>query len=199
MLLGRADEFERIDRLLASARAGQCGALLVVGEPGIGKTALLAAARERSESMRVLAARGVSSETEVAFAGLLELLRPLLGDLSGVPDRQAEALSGALGIGPPVPGDRFLIGAATLSLLAAAAEPAPVLLIVDDAHWLDGESLDALLFAVRRFDADAVATLIATRPEAPLLESVTGIEVLELPAWTRPARLSSPRAAWGGG
>ncbi len=180
MLLGRADEFERIDRLLATARAGQSGALLVVGEPGIGKTALLAAARERSESMRVLAARGVSSETEVAFAGLLELLRPLLGDLSGVPERQAEALSGALGIGPPVPGDRFLIGAATLSLLAATAEAAPVCVIVDDAHWLDGESLDALLFAVRRLDADAVATLIATRPEAPLIESVSDIEVLEL-------------------
>lgn len=170
----------RIDRELALARSGQCGALLVLGEPGIGKSALLEAARELGGGMRALATRGAPSEADIPFAGLLELLRPLLGDLDGLPERQAQALGGALGIGPPVPGDRFLIGAATLSLLAAAAESQPVLILVDDAHWLDSESLDALLFAVRRMDADAVATLIAARPDAIRLESVDGLARLEL-------------------
>lgn len=86
MLFGRSEEMRRIDRLLALARSGQCAALLILGEPGVGKTALLASARERGESMRVLAARGVPSEADVPFAGLLELLRPLLGDLSRLPE-----------------------------------------------------------------------------------------------------------------
>jgi AAA ATPase domain len=182
VLFGRSGAFERIDRLLASARAGQSGAMLILGEPGIGKTALLEVARARGEAMQVLATRGVPSEADIPFAGLLELLRPLLGGLDGLPERQAQALSGALGIGSPVPGDRFLIGAATLTLLAAAAESEPVLILVDDAHWLDGESLDALLFAVRRLDADAVAGLIAARPEELRLETVEGLDTLELGA-----------------
>jgi DNA-binding CsgD family transcriptional regulator len=192
VLFGRSGVLERIDRLLASARIGHCGALLILGEPGIGKTALLEVVREQGGAMRTLATRGVPSEADIPFAGLLELLRPLLGDLAGVPERQAQALSGALGIGSPVPGDRFLIGAATLSLLAAAAEAEPVLILVDDAHWLDGESLDALLFALRRLDADAVASLIAVRPDAIRLESFDGLDRLELGALDAPdtARLA---------
>jgi DNA-binding CsgD family transcriptional regulator len=182
VLFGRSGAFERIDRLLASARSGQSGVLLILGEPGIGKTALLEVARERGEGMRTLATRGVPSEADIPFAGLLELLRPLLSGLDGLPERQAQALSGALGIGSPAPGDRFLIGAATLTLLAAAAESEPVLILIDDAHWLDGESLDALVFAVRRLDADAVAGLIAARPEEIRLESVDGLDTLELGA-----------------
>ena len=180
MFFGRSVELERIERLLARARSGQCSVLLILGDPGIGKTALLEATRERAVAMRVLAARGIPSETDIPFAGLLELLRPLLGDVGGLPERQAEALCGALGIGPPVAGDRLLIGAATLSLLATAAEAEPLLILVDDAHWLDGESLDALMFAVRRLDADAVATLIAARADGLRLESVAALDSLDL-------------------
>lgn len=180
MIFGRFIELERIDQVFARARSGHCAALLVLGEPGIGKTALLGTARVRAGAMIVLAARGVPSEADIPFAGLLDLVRPLLGRLSSIPDTQADALRGALGLGLPTGGDRFLVGAATLSLLAAAAEAEPVLLLVDDAHWLDGESLGALLFAVRRLDSDAVATLIAARTDELRLESVAGLDVLEL-------------------
>ena len=163
MLIGRADERARIERLLAGARLGTSGVLVVAGEPGIGKTALLDHAIERAENMAVLRARGVQSEAEIPFAGLLALLRPALDGLEAIPPPQAAALQGALGLGPGIERDRFLIGAATLSLLAAHAERQPLLVAIDDAHWMDESSLAAILFAVRRLLADAVATLLTVR------------------------------------
>ncbi len=121
--------------------------------------------------MRVLRARGVQSETQVPFGGLFELLRPALGCLPQIPPPQITALESALALGPARAEDRFAIGAATLSLLAAYADTAPLLVVVDDAHWVDGSTSDALLFAIRRLLADPIAVIIGAREgEASLLD-----------------------------
>ena len=125
-------------RLLEEARAGRSGVLAVVGEAGIGKSVLLGYAEEQAAGMKVLRARGVRSEARIPFAGLLELLRPALGCLPAIPGPQAEALQSALALRPGRARDRFAVGAATLSLLAAYAETAPLAVLVDDGHWLDG-------------------------------------------------------------
>ncbi len=164
MLVGRRAECERIDLLLAEARAGKSGTLVVLGEPGIGKSALLAYARTEAAGWLVLSARGVESEAELPFAALDQLLRPLRGRIGRIPEPQARALEGALALGAPTPADRFAAAAGTVSLLAAAAEDAgPLLCLVDDAHWLDPGSAEVLVFACRRFRADKVAILIAAR------------------------------------
>ena len=171
MLVGRAPERSAVDAALERARSGESATLALVGEPGIGKTALLGYAGERAGGMRVLRARGVESEAEIPFASLLELVRPALGLLERIPEPQAVALEGALALRPARAQERFAIGAATLSLLAAYAEAAPVAVLVDDAHWLDDASAGALLFAVRRLVADPIAVLIAVRAgEASLLD-----------------------------
>ena len=164
MLIGRGNEQRRIDVLLDAAREGMSAALVLVGEPGIGKTALLEHAASSAAGFRILRARGVQSEAELAFAALLELCRPILDGLERLEPRQAEALRATFGLSEESSPTPFAIGAATLSLLAAAAEERPLLLLVDDAHWLDPGSADALVFAVRRLRADAVAALFATRP-----------------------------------
>lgn len=168
MLLDRDEERGRIDRLIDDALAGTSGTLLLRGEAGIGKSELLRYAVERARGMEVLQARGIESEIELPFSVLAQLLRPILSLLPRIPEPQAAALAGALALAPEASGDRFAVSAATLSLLAAAAEERPVLAVVDDAHWLDGSSRDALLFAARRLGAEGIAVLIAAR------ESVDG-------------------------
>ncbi|HTI34439.1 MAG TPA: AAA family ATPase [Miltoncostaea sp.] len=175
-MIGRGPEAAEIEALIAAAAAGRSGALLILGEPGIGKTALLRHARRRADGARVLEATGSQGESRLAFAGLADLLGPVLEHLDEIPRAQGDALSGALALGPPPePSDRFAAYAATLRLLAAAAEREPVLVLIDDAHWLDDESLEAILFASRRLVADGIAVLIAGREglrprldEAPL-------------------------------
>jgi hypothetical protein len=137
MLVGRDRESALVDRLLERARAGAAGVLVVLGEAGIGKTALLDYAAGRAEGMTVVRAVGVESEAELEFSGLFDVCRPLLDRVEGLAERQREALAGALGVGPSGSVDRFSLGAATLSLLAAAAEDAPLLVLLDDAQWLD--------------------------------------------------------------
>src|SRR5919199_512381 len=127
MLLGRAAERARIDRLLTEARSGTGGVLVIRGEPGIGKSSLLADAAAHAEGMTVLTARGLESEVELPFAGLLALLRPILPVLDRTPVPQAAALRSALGLGPSGAEDRVLVAAATLSALVAQAEDQPVL------------------------------------------------------------------------
>jgi DNA-binding CsgD family transcriptional regulator len=166
MLMGRVRERARIEQLLAGARLGTSGVLVLAGEPGIGKTALLQYAVQRADGMAVLQARGVEPEAEVPFGGLLALLRPALGELGEIPAPQAGALRTALALEAGEERDRFAIGAATLSLLAAYAERQPVLVTIDDAHWLDEPSLAAVTFAARRLLADSAAVLIATRSGA---------------------------------
>jgi DNA-binding CsgD family transcriptional regulator len=180
MVIGRDHEVARIEGLLARARLGTSEVLVISGEPGIGKTALLDYAIERADGMTVLTARGVESEAEIAFAGLSALLRPTLGRLDDLPVPQAAALRGALGLAPGLEGDRFLIGAATLSLLAAHAEQVPVLVVIDDAQWVDESSLGAILFAARRLFADALALVITTRPDDGVTLRHTALPTIEL-------------------
>ena len=164
-LVGRDAELERLAFLLAEARDGRSGTLVIRGDPGIGKTALLEAAIARADGMTVLRARGVRDESHLAYSGLQELLRPLTNRIDEIPAPQAAALSGALTLSEPVPGDPTTAFAGTLSVLAAAAEDRPVLATIDDTHWLDSSSLAAVLFAARRLDADRIALVLAVRAD----------------------------------
>src|SRR6266702_1680557 len=149
--------------------------LLVTGEAGMGKTVLLAdtAGRARRAGLRVLPVTGRESESRLAFAGLHQLLRPVLPAVAGLPARQGRALSGALGLsadpGAPDPGapDPLLTGVAVLTLLSDLSEHSPVLVVADDAHWLDRSSLDALAFAGSRLDAEPVVLLVGARGQTP--------------------------------
>src|SRR5580692_8653533 len=144
--------------------------LLVTGEAGMGKTVLLADAADRARraGMRVLSVTGRESESKLAFAGLHQLLRPVLPAAAGLPRRLAQALLGALGLAaePGAP-DPLLTGVAVLTLLSDLSERSPVLVVVDDAHWLDRSSLDALAFAGRRLDTERVVLLVGARGQAP--------------------------------
>ena len=174
-LLGRESEQMRIALLLEAACGRRSSALLLMGETGIGKTALLDDAAARAEGMRVLRLAGVESELERPLVGFEALCRPLLDQLASLPQRQARALAGALGIGPPTRGERFDAYAGALSLLAAAADREPLLVCVDDAHLLDDASLEALGFIVDRIQAEGIALLIASAArvlEAPEVEMV---------------------------
>ncbi len=184
MLLGREQEREEIELALRTARSGTSATLALVGEPGIGKTALLGHAAERAAGMQVLRARGIESEAQIPFGALLELLRPALGLLEKLPKPQAVALESALALRPAFSRERFAVGAATLSLLAAYAEEGPVALLVDDAHWLDGSSAQALLFALRRLVADPIAALIAVREGEPSLLDGADLPVRRLSGLT---------------
>jgi DNA-binding CsgD family transcriptional regulator len=144
--------------------------LLVIGEAGMGKTVLLAdaAGRARSAGMRVLSVTGRESESKLAFAGLHQLLRPVLSSADGLPGRQAQALLGALALSAdPVAPDPLLTRVAVLTLLSDLSERSPVLVVADDAHWLDRSSLDALAFVSSRLDAERVVLLVGARGQAP--------------------------------
>jgi DNA-binding CsgD family transcriptional regulator len=180
MLLGREAEQRVVDDLLRGARGGRSAVLVLHGEPGIGKTALLGYAAGSAGDMTVLRCAGVEAEHEFPFAGLHQLLRPCLGWLDRLPGPQAAALRGAFGLTfDPVP-SRFLVSLALLSLLAEASEQAPVLCLVDDAHWLDRPSQEALVFAARRLDAEPVALLMAARQREGIGFEATGLPELEL-------------------
>ncbi|WP_460444078.1 AAA family ATPase, partial [Amycolatopsis cihanbeyliensis] len=165
MLLGRADEVATIDALLAAARTGRSGTLIVRGEAGIGKTALLDHAARAATGFRVLRGTGIESETELPFAGLHLLFTGALEQLDRLPPVQARALRAALGLGEPAAGDRFLVGLAVLTLLSELAGDGPLLCLVDDAHWLDPGSAEALLFAARRLEAEGVVVILAAQEE----------------------------------
>jgi DNA-binding CsgD family transcriptional regulator len=180
VLLGRESERRRIERLLDDVKRGQSDALVLSGEPGIGKTALVRYAVDLAESMTVVTATGLEAEAELEFSGLLELCRPILDSLDDIPGHQAATLRGALGFSAATERDRFAVGAAVLSLLAAAGERHALLVVVDDAQWLDAASADALRFAARRLDRDRVGFLFAIREgEAPGREP-HGFETLHL-------------------
>ena len=168
--------------LLERARAGESGVLVLRGDPGIGKTALLDAAvgQATERRMGVLRARGVESEAELAFAGLAELLGPVIELREQIPALQAASVASALGIGDLVPYARFPVLAGTLSLLAAAAERGPLLVVVDDAQWLDAPSAEALMFVARRLRFEGIALLVALRPGDGNGFAATGMEALDL-------------------
>ena len=168
-LVGREEELSRLRELVAPPYA-ESRVLLLLGDPGVGKTVLLAeAAREaRSAGMRVLAAAGRESEQDLAFAGLHQLLRPVLDRVAGLPARQAEALRGAFALSEdPVPPDALLTGIAVLTLLSGLSDEGPLLVAADDAQWLDRASLDALAFAARRLEAEQLVLLVGARGNVP--------------------------------
>jgi DNA-binding CsgD family transcriptional regulator len=163
VLLGRHGECEALDRLVASIKAGDSRALVIRGEPGVGKTALLEYLIDRSSGCRLERAAGVQSEMELAFAGLHQLCAPMLDRLERLPLPQRDALATAFGIRAGAAPDRFLIGLAVLNLLSEVAEDQPLLCVVDDAQWLDQASAQALAFAARRVLAESVGLVFAAR------------------------------------
>ncbi len=179
MLVGREEAIARLTWVISGARAGRGSALLLRGEPGSGKSALLAAAADAAQQMTVLRCAGTQDERDLPYAALHALVRPLRSAIADLVPAQREALELALGTtigGKPAP---LLVGAAMLSLLDVAARDVPVLVLVDDLQWIDVESRDAIGFAARRLADDAVGLLLAVRPDADCL---SGIEIYDLPA-----------------
>jgi DNA-binding CsgD family transcriptional regulator len=166
LLLGRQDECRQLDQLLDAVRVGQSRPLVIRGEAGVGKSALLAHLVENAAGFRVLRVAGVQTEAEITFAGLRHLGAPLLDHLPLLPRPQRTALSEALGLKNGSAPDRFLVGLAVLSLLARAADEDPILCIVDDAHWIDRSSVQALAFVSRRLRAEPIALVFALRDDA---------------------------------
>src|SRR4051812_22880702 len=166
-LLGRRSECETLDRLVARVRAGESAVLVVRGEAGVGKSALLAYLAERASGCRVARAVGVESEMELPFAGLHQLCAPMLDGIDRLPDPQRDALATAFGLSAGDPPDRFLVGLAVLGLLSAVSEDGPLLCVVDDAQWQDRASAQALAFAARRLLAEAVGVVFAVREPSP--------------------------------
>ncbi|GAA1076095.1 AAA family ATPase [Kitasatospora arboriphila] len=163
MLYGRAGEQAQVRALLAAARGGRSGALVLRGEAGIGKTALLDAAARDAGDFRIVRAAGIEYEAELPFAGLHLLLAPALDRLDALPGPLRRALQGAFGLADTSPGDRLLLGLAAQHLLAELAAEQPLLCLVDDAQWLDSASAEALLVAARRLREEGVVLLFAAR------------------------------------
>jgi DNA-binding CsgD family transcriptional regulator len=163
MLLDRLPERAALSQLLDTARAGRSGVLVMRGEPGVGKTALLEYAVESAAGLRVARVAGVESEMELAFAVLQQLCAPMLDKLGGLPEPQRAALGVVFGLSTGAAPDRFLVGLAALGLLSEVAEQQPLLCVVDDAQWLDRASAQALAFVARRLLAEPVALVLATR------------------------------------
>ena len=175
-LRGRRAELGVLDGLIEAVRAGESRVLVVRGEPGVGKTALLDHLAGRAHGCRVVRAAGVQSEMELAFAGLHQLCAPMLDHLEAIPVPQRDALRTAFGLSAgPVP-DRFLVALAALSLLSEIAAEQPLICVVDDEQWLDRASAQALGFVARRLEAEPVGLIFAAR--------VPGDEVAGLPELT---------------
>jgi DNA-binding CsgD family transcriptional regulator/tetratricopeptide (TPR) repeat protein len=162
-LLGRRSECETLDRLLRSVRSGRSEVLVVRGEAGIGKTALLEHVVEEASGWRVIRAAGVQSEMELPFAGLHQLCGPMLDGLEGLASPQRAALREAFGLEDGSAPDRFLVALAVLSLLADEAEERPLACVIDDAQWLDRATRQALAFVARRLLAERIAMVFAVR------------------------------------
>ena len=176
-VVGRAVESAALERLLAAVRGGESKALVLHGEPGIGKTALLDFLEERAADCRVITVSGVQSEMELAFAALHQLCAQLLGRLDAVPAPQAAALRTTFGLDSgPFP-DRLLVGLAVLSLLAEAAAEQPLLCVVDDAQWLDRASAQVIAFVARRLGAESIGFVFGTRA---MSSELTGLPQLTI-------------------
>src|SRR6266550_3646830 len=166
MLLGRGPERAAIDGLIRGASQGVSGALLLSGDAGAGMT--------------VVRARGIEAESSLPFAALADVLRPMMAQLDRLPPVQSASLRAALVIGPPLPGDRFTTYVAALNLVALFAETQPLLIVVDDLHWIDPESAEALFFAARRLGAERIAMLFAARDSGELPADPAALPVLHL-------------------
>src|SRR3712207_3256691 len=169
-LRGRSSERQALDELLERARGGRSGALVIRGEAGMGKTALMRHAAGAASGFRVAQVAGVEYEMELPFAGLHQLCAPLLDRMARLPEPQHDALRTAFGLSAGEPPDRFLVGLAVLSLLAEVAEDGPLLCVVDDAQWLDLVSGQTLSFVARRLLAERVALVFAVREPSDVPE-----------------------------
>ena len=176
-MLGRRRECDVLDRLLDAVRGGEGRTLVVRGQPGVGKTALLDYLGEQAAGCRVAHAAGVESEMELVYAGLHQLLTPMLDRLERLPAPQANALRTAFGLRPGSAPDRFLVGLAALSLLAEVAEEHPLVCLVDDAQWLDQASAQVLGFVARRLAAESVGLVFAARAQGDELAGLPKLEV----------------------
>jgi DNA-binding CsgD family transcriptional regulator len=177
MLVGRDREREVLDRLLDGAIRGRGGALVVHGEPGVGKTALLDYAINQGRQFRVARTVGVESDMELAFAALQQLCSPFLELMESLPAPQRDALGVAFGLSAGRAPDPFLVGLAILGLLAETAEQRPLLCVVDDAQWLDSASARALAFAARRLLAERITVVFGTRKPADALAGLPSLQV----------------------
>jgi hypothetical protein len=160
---GRRSEIEVLDRLIEAVRAGESRALVVRGEPGVGKTALLDYVADHASGCLVARAAGVQSEMELAFAGVHQLCAPMLDHVERLSVPQRDALRTALGISAGSAPDRFLVGLAVLGLLSDVAEQRPLICLVDDEQWLDRASAQVLAFVARRLQAESVGVVFAAR------------------------------------
>ena len=184
MFVGRVAERSRVDALLAEARDGRSRALVIRGEPGIGKSALLAVVAADAEGWAVLAARGVAAESGLPYAGLHQLLSPMLDRLDAVPAVQADALRGALGLAAPQPEQKLGVLAGTLGVLAAAAREQPVLIVLDDAHALDTDSAELLASVARRLHIGGTALIAGVRSDRASSFADEGFEQIQLAGLT---------------
>lgn len=176
-LVGRHRECEALDDLLADLREGGSRVLVIRGEAGIGKTVLLEYLAAQASRAKVTRAQGIEADMELPYASLHQLCAPFLDQLDGLPAPQREALRVAFGMAAGDPPDRFLVGLAVLTLLTRASEARPVLVLIDDAQWLDQVSLQTLEFVARRLLAEAVAMVFAVRdPEGQ--EALTGLPAM---------------------
>src|SRR3954463_10076745 len=164
MIVGQKDACTRLEEMLSALRRGDGGSLALIGPAGIGKTTLLQFAADRAADLRVLRATGSPAEEGIPYAGLAQILTPILEWSRLLPPMQSAAIEAALAIGPSAGPDPFPVYAGTLGLLAAAAADTPVVVLVDDAQWLDAASLQALMFARRRLAHDHVVVILAARP-----------------------------------
>jgi DNA-binding CsgD family transcriptional regulator len=195
--LGRTRERERLDALLAQVRDGHSAVLVIRGEPGIGKTALLRYAARQASGLRTSEVEGVQAEMELAFAGIHQLCAPMLDGLKRLAAPQRNALGVALGIASGAAPDRFLVAVAVLNLLSESAEERPLLCLVDDAQWLDAASVQALGFVARRLTAEPVAMVFSLR-EPVTTRALDGLPQLSLEGLDEPdARALLSRALPG--
>jgi DNA-binding CsgD family transcriptional regulator len=176
-LTGRRSERDVLDRLIESVGAGASSTIVLRGEPGVGKTALLEYVVEQAPGFRVVRAAAVQSEMELAYAGLHQLLASMLDSLDGLPAPQSEALRTAFGLASGRPADRFFLGLAVLTLLSDAAEEQPLLCVVDDEQWLDRASADVLAFVARRLDRESVGLIFAARAASDQLAGLPELVV----------------------
>jgi DNA-binding CsgD family transcriptional regulator len=179
-VLGREDELAMLAGVLERARGGTGGALVLRGEPGVGKSLLLSTVTNAAEDFTVLAATGMQSESDLAFGALSALLRPLLGGIDALPAVQAASLRAAVGLAAPTQVEQLPCHAGVVSLLAAAADTRPLLVVADDVQWFDDASRDALLFAARRLTSDAIGFVMAIREGETETPLVTGLPELAI-------------------
>lgn len=179
-LLGRTDESESLRSLCAAARNAVGGALLVLGDAGVGKTTLIEAALNELNGVRVLRITGFAAEATLAYSALQRLGRPLAEFLGAIPESQRAALRVAAGLTDGQPPQRAIVGLGSLSLLAAAGDDVPTICVVDDAHHLDAESLEVLGFVARRLSAESVAIVFGARPDDAVATALAGVPRLHL-------------------